>query len=332
MDSITQIALGAAVSSEILGRKVGSRAVIWGAICGTIPDLDVFIHMGDAVADFTYHRSFSHSLFVLAALTPFLVWLILKIHPQTREYRARWAVVVYAVFATHVLLDSFTVYGTQIFWPFSKYPVSLGSIFIIDPVYTLPLVLGVLVTLVLRHSAKGQRANQIGLILSTLYLVWGLGAQGHVRNLAHTSLERRGVEYQRLLVQPTPFNSILWRIVAVSDNRYHVGYYSLLDEEPRINVVHYDRSLALLDGLMSHWPVQRLTWFTHGFYAVNSEENAIVISDLRMGLEPDYVFRFKVAELTNPHPTPTSALRMPERRNLDRLPDLWHRIWGVSGS
>ena len=79
MDSITQLALGAAVGEATAGRQVGRRALLWGAICGTLPDLDVFIPLGDAVRDFTYHRSFSHSLFVLAALTPLIVWLILKL-------------------------------------------------------------------------------------------------------------------------------------------------------------------------------------------------------------------------------------------------------------
>jgi len=83
----------------------------------------------------------------------------LMIHPQTRDLRFRWGIIVYAVFATHVLLDSVTVYGTQIFWPLSEYPVSIGSIFIIDPAYTLPLIVGVIVALMLRHSSKGYKAN-----------------------------------------------------------------------------------------------------------------------------------------------------------------------------
>ena len=73
MDSVTQLVLGAAVGEATLGRRVGSRAKLWGAVCGTIPDLDVFIPLGDPVRDFTYHRSFSHSLIVLAALTPLVV-------------------------------------------------------------------------------------------------------------------------------------------------------------------------------------------------------------------------------------------------------------------
>ena len=325
------MALGAAVGSALLGRKVGWRATTWGAICGTVPDLDVFIPMGDAVADFTYHRSFSHSLFVLAALTPLFVWLILKIHPQTRELRLRWGITVYAVFATHVLLDSLTVYGTQIFWPLSEYPVSLGSVFIIDPAYTLPLVVGVLIALVLRHSTKGIRANQIGLMLSTIYLAWGSSAQAYVQNLAHASLAKQELDYLRLLVQPTPFNSILWRVVAVSEDHYRVGYYSLLDDSLQLDTVRIDSSPELLDGLQSHWPVQRLKWFTHGFYSVESEDGAVVMADLRMGLEPNFAFRFKVAELANPHPKPSPSARMPSHRNWERLPDLLGRIWDASG-
>ncbi len=88
MDSVTQIALGAAVGEAVLGRKIGNRAMLWGAIAGTLPDLDVFVPLGDAVKDFTYHRSASHSLLMLALATPLLVWLINRIHPSLREHRS----------------------------------------------------------------------------------------------------------------------------------------------------------------------------------------------------------------------------------------------------
>jgi inner membrane protein len=327
MDSVTQIALGAAVGEAVLGRKVGSRAALWGGICGTLPDLDVFIPMGEAVANFTYHRSFSHSLLVLAALTPLVVWLILKIHPQTGDLKRRWAVLVYVVFATHVLLDSLTVYGTQIFWPLTDYPVSIGSIFIIDPAYTLPLVGGLLIALLLRHRPVGYRANLAGLTLSTAYLAWGLGMQWHLERLATRSLEAQGVQYQRLLVQPTPLNSVLWRIVAANDTYYRVGYYSLLDDSNIIRTTRIESTPHLLRGLETHWPVQRLQWFTHGFYAVTRESDAIVISDLRMGIEPNYVFRFKVGNMSNPHSQPLTSTQLPVKRDWDRLPLLWRRIW-----
>lgn len=327
MDSLTQITLGAAVGEAMLGRKVGPRAALWGAICGTIPDLDVFIPMGEAVADFTYHRSFSHSLFVLAALTPLIVWLILKLHPQTREHKRHWLVAVYAIFATHVLLDSFTVYGTQIFWPLTEYPVSIGSVFIIDPAYTVPLLIGVIAALIWRRSDTGHRINTIGLIASTAYLAWGLSVQSYVERLAARSLMTQGIAYERLLAQPAPFNSLLWRIVAVADDHYTVAYYSLFDRSQKLDIQRYESAPHLLAGLEGHWPVERLKWFTHGFYSVETVDESIVVSDLRMGIEPNYVFRFKVGEISNPHPKPITSEQLPVTRDWGRLSRMWERIW-----
>ena len=81
-----------------MGRKVGRKAMLWGAACGTLPDLDVFLPFGDPVKDFTYHRSFSHSIFVLSLLTPLLVWLILKLHPNLARYKKSWVALVHQRF------------------------------------------------------------------------------------------------------------------------------------------------------------------------------------------------------------------------------------------
>lgn len=328
MDSLTQIALGAAVGEATLGRKVGSRAPLWGAICGTLPDLDVFIPLGDPVSDFTYHRSFSHSLFVLAALTPLVVWLILKIHPQTREHRAGWAALVYLAFATHVLLDSFTVYGTQIFWPLDSTPVGWSTIFIIDPLYTLPLLLGVIAALIGRRHGWGHRMSTAGLALSSLYLAWTLGAKLYVEDVARDALARQGVAYDRLLTTPAPFNTLLWRVLVMDgDGDYHEGFYSVLDSGEELRLSRYSGGRAMLAGLGSHAPVQRLAWFTKGFYAVEQSGEDLIVSDLRMGVEPDYVFRFKVGEVSNPHAVPTAPERVAASRNRERLSWLWRRIW-----
>ena len=113
MDSVTQLVLGAAVGEATLGRKIGNRALLWGAALGTLPDLDVFIPLGDVVSDFTYHRSASHSLFMLALLTPLLAWVATRIHPDTRALFKRWMLAIYLIFVTHVLLDSLTAYGRR---------------------------------------------------------------------------------------------------------------------------------------------------------------------------------------------------------------------------
>jgi inner membrane protein len=299
-------------------------------LCGTFPDLDVFIPFGDPVKDFTYHRSFSHSLFVLALVTPLMVWLILKLHPQTSEHRRNWFALVYLVFATHVLLDSFTVYGTQIFWPIDDTPMTWSTIFIIDPLYTLPLLIGVLAALVLRRNHRpGHYCNNAGLILSTAYLAWSLTVKLHVDALARDALEQQNIAYRHLLSTPAPFNTLLWRVLAMDAGagRYYEGFYSLLDEDKTIRFQSYPSATHWLQGIENHWPVQRLQWFSKGFYAVSRQQNDIIITDLRMGVEPDYVFRFKVAEISNPHAVARAAERLSAERNWQRVGRIWQRIW-----
>jgi inner membrane protein len=328
MDSVTQLALGAAVGHATGGRQFGRRALLWGAICGTLPDLDVFVPLGDAVRDFTYHRSASHSLIVLLALSPLIVWLILKLYPDTAEHKRRWFVLVYLTFATHVLLDSFTVYGTQIFWPINTTPMTWSTIFIVDPVYTLPLLFGIIAALVsTRHKAWGHKANTLGLVLSSVYLSWTLVAKLHVEQVAHRALEQQQIDNTQVLTVPAPLNSLLWRILVVDDTHYHEGFYSVLDEEKNIQFEQYPRSLDLLETLSNSWPVQRLQWFTKDFYAASLNGSSIIITDLRMGTEPEYVFRFKVGDMRDSHPLAVRVEQLPGTLNIERLGWVWFRIW-----
>lgn len=328
MDSLTQLALGAAVGEAAMGRKIGNRAVLWGAIAGTLPDLDVLVPLGDAVKDFTYHRSASHSLFVLALLTPVLVWTITRIHPDTRVHFKRWMLTIYAVFATHVLLDCLTAYGTQVFWPFVTTPVSLSSVFIIDPLYTLPLVSGVTAALVMtRRTDRGHLINRFGLIASMLYLSWTLIAKTIVENNFEQALRDKGIAYQDIFTTPSPFNSLLWRAVVRGREGYYEAYHSLFDDNNDISFSFFPSEDRLLKDIADHWPVQRLKWFSRGFYAVSERNGDIVISDLRMGLEPSYVFQFKVGEMSNPHPRPVTPERLIVDRDLALLQLVWDRIW-----
>jgi inner membrane protein len=309
VDSVTQIALGAAIGEASLGRQVGSRAILWGGICGLFPDLDVLIPFGDAVKDFTYHRGFSHSIFVLTALTPLFVWLILKLHPQTARYRNRWTALVFLAFVTHILLDGLTVYGTQILWPLPTPPVMWSTIFIIDPAYSIPLFAGVLAALFLsRQRGRGHTFNTVCLALSTVYLVWSIGVKLHVNDTARDSLAAQKIAYEKLLTVPAPFNTLLWRVLVMDAAGYHEGFYSLLDKDPTIRFEHHPSRNRLIDNLADHWPVKRLQWFTHGFYAVREQNRDIVISDLRMGLEAS-----RTVGVAGIEPRPPSASRRAAR-------------------
>ncbi len=293
MDSLSQVALGAAVGVATMGRRTAVwKAALWGAVCGTLPDLDAFIDHGDAVRNMTYHRAESHALLWLTLVSPAIAALIARLHGEWALFR-RWWLAVWLMLITHPLLDFTTVYGTQLGLPFTDHPFGLGSMFIIDPLYTLPLLAGVGVVLVLRHA--GLRWNAAGLAFSTAYLVWSFGAQQWVRAEALSALRSQGITVDKLLVTPTPFNTVLWRVVAMSGDTYREGFRSLLDAGPDLHFDAFPSGDKLLVPLEGNAAVQRIAWFTHGFYKLSVTGDRALISDLRMGQEPNYSFAFVVA-------------------------------------
>jgi inner membrane protein len=307
MDSLTQITLGAAIGAAILGKTHGRKGALIGAICGTIPDLDVFYDYGDDVSNFTMHRGLTHSFLFCILATPLFAWVFLKIKWFGVTFKdKRVHVAIFLMFLTHILLDAMTIYGTQLLWPLSVPPVGVGSVFIIDPLYTLPFLFFLIWFLV----NKSHKAIMAGIIISTLYLGWSVAAQWHVTQIARSQIEGQ------MLVQPTPFNTILWRVLVMQDDGYQVGYYSLFDNETDIE---FDTYSSNPDRLPQNWAVDRLKWFTKGFYSVTQKGDEIIMSDLRMGLEPDqYVFNFAIQN--------EPSYKVPSNRDMSRLNDIWDRM------
>ena len=340
MDSLSQAALGAAIGEAAAGRSAGRKAAAWGAALATLPDLDVFIPLADDVAEFTSHRSVTHSLPVMAVATPVLVWTLGRLHPQVRADRRRWSALVLACLWTHALLDAFTAYGTQLLWPLPLTPVAWSTIFIIDPAYTLPLLAGLIIALA-RRGRWAHRCNTAGLCLSTAYLLWTAAAQDHVEEVGRRTAASADVEVERVLATPTPFNSLLWRILVMKpDGDYLEGYHSLADGDDRPPALRrYDGGRRFLEPLSHTWAVRRLQWFTGGYYTARLDGRRVVLVDLRMGLEPSYAFQFVVGEITaGGAAAPVAAVRGAARGpSRGQLAWVWRRIrdadavWADSG-
>ena len=312
MDSITQFALGASIGEAVLGRKIGNRAPIIGGIIATLPDLDSFIPWDDAVASMTYHRSATHSLIVLTAMSPLITWMMTKMQPILWNFHRQLFLLVFLALFTHPLLDAFTVYGTQLFWPLTEYPVSLSTIFIVDPAYTLWLLIGFISAMMLSRNKKiGHQLNTAGLVLSSLYLTWTVAAKVLVNQKAELALAAQGISYDRLMTTPAPFNTVVWRIIGRDAEGYFDGFTPVFGQDETIKFNYYDSDDHLLSEISDHWPVQRLLWFTHGFYKVSFRRGDIFITDLRMGLEANYVFNFKVAETRDAQTIPVTSVLVP---------------------
>ena len=331
MDSLSQLALGAAVGVAVMGRRTAVwKSAAWGAVLGTLPDLDVVIDHGDALLNMVLHRAETHALFWLTLLAPLMGAAIARLDGEWAHWR-RWWLAAWLVLITHPLLDTMTVYGTQLALPFSNHPFGVGSIFIIDPFYTLPLLAGVLLAwgLARQRPVGALRANAWGLALSTAYLAWSVAAQQHVTSLAQASLARQGIQAQALLVTPTAFNTVLWRVVATTPTQYHEGFYSLLDEgtEPQWDV--FDRGPSLLAAYAHDPAFQRLNTFAKGLVAMRDVAGRAHLSDLRMGQTPTFSFTFDIGPVAGPLPASQPALPRGGRPDVERaLPWLWARLQG----
>lgn len=323
MDSITQAALGAAVGGAVLGRRLGRKAVLIGAVLGTLPDLDVMIDYGDAVANVTEHRGFSHSLFVLTGLGTLLALLTSRLKTARHIPLGHWWLFYVLCLTTHPLLDALTTYGTQLWWPLDVPPVAWPIVFIIDPLYTLPLLVGIGVALA---TGNGQRGPAWGLALSSAYLVLAFGAKQLVEHRLEPVLAERGLAEAPRLVQPTPFNTLLWRVTVVDGDEHHELLVGVLDGDTPPLVETYRRGADLEAVALDSPRGQRLDWFAGPFLRYETREldgrETLVATDLRLGFPGFHPFAFTLAtrEGDGWQPVATSEqLESPSRGNREAL-------------
>jgi len=325
MDSISQAALGAAVSYAVLGPHMGKRSLLIGAAVGTLPDLDVVVPYVDAVASFTYHRSWSHSIFVLSILSWPLAWLIRRLTGAYGASNKQWWLAIWLIFTTHIFLDGFTIYGTQIFWPLPLRPVAIGSIFIIDPLYTLPLVYACVVAWRKTYD-NAYRAVFISLSISTLYLAWTVTAQYWTERRVIQQLQEASVDVNHLLVAPFP-TTMLWRIVGINDTDYYESFASLLDDHQHtLDFMRFDNGRTTCPNTKDSWAVERMDWFTQGAIALSRADNELIVTDLRMGIEDNYVFEFVVGRWENEEYQDITGVLKPLQFDTARVASLVRRI------
>lgn len=286
MDSITQAALGAAVGEAMLGKKIGRQAALLGAVGGTIPDLDVFLtFFYDSLEKISIHRGYSHSI-LFCLIGAFLFgWLLKKIKATKPVSFSRLWLFSFLTLFTHVLLDAFTTYGTQLFLPFTDKRVSFDSVNIVDPFYTLPLLIGVLgsVFYYKKENEKCLLPNTIGLVISSLYLLFTLANKQHIEQIFNQSLQDKNISYSELLTVPVFIGNVNWYGVAKDENYLYLGKYSMLNDE-KISFDKFSINDHLLDKIDPHL-ADRMRWFSQGFYVVAEDEGITRVYNMQCDMQ-----------------------------------------------
>lgn len=326
MDTLTQALLGGAVGYAVAGKTSRRKAMLWGAGIAVLPDLDVFIPYDNDLDSMTFHRSWTHSWFVHTAVAPLLTGLLHRFD-KTFSFSVWW-LLIWLALVTHAGLDALTVYGTQLFWPLSSPPLSGGSVFIIDPAYSLPLLAGFIAILLWPGREQSQAIMRYGFAFSCLYLLWGFSAQQWMSYETRQALAEQQIEYDHLQVSATALNTLLWRVVVIDDAYYYEGFRSVFDDGEKLNFRRYDRGGELIAASRDLPAFQRLSWFTNGLFKLEKQGDDIIATDLRMGMEPAYFFRFRLAEDNGQGLVPAVPNRVRAESNREQgLRWVWQRIW-----
>ncbi|MDR6300566.1 metal-dependent hydrolase [Mesonia maritima] len=330
MDSLTQIVLGAAVGEAVLGKKVGNKAMLYGAIAGTIPDLDTFAsYFTDTVSALEIHRGFTHSILFSLLFAP-LFGKLVSLYEKSASFK-QWTILFFFGFVTHPLLDAHTTWGTQLFWPLDL-RLAYKSIFVIDPLYTLPfLIFLILAMRKKRTSAKRRKLNNLGLLISSTYLILTLVLKGIAFFQFKNALENQHISYTEIETKPTPFNTILWTANVDTKNAYLISHYSFFDSQP-IKFKSYPKNHEKLGRSKNSEKIQDLIKICNGWYTISEKDGELYFNDLRFGLmslsgeTENFVFSFKIE--TSPEGITITEVEKNPQDGKKLLKELSTRIFG----
>lgn len=331
MDSLTQIVLGAAVAEAVLGKKVGNKAMLYGAIAGTIPDLDILAsHFTDTVSALAIHRGFTHSIVFSALFAPAFGWLVSR-YETYKDFKG-WAWLFFWVFLTHPILDSYTTWGTQLLWPLDL-RLAFKTIFVIDPIYTLPFLVFLILTMFQKRNTKKRRLyNTIGLTVSTAYLALTFLLKGIAFNKFEEALQSQNIAYQQIDTRPSPLNTILWNANIATEDTYLLGSYSFFDTQP-ISFETYPKNHHLLGDLIENEKVKRMMAISEGWFTIYKANGKLYYNDLRFGLlsvesqSQEFVFKYEITVDASGYVRFIEQEKTP-RDGKKLLADLWLRLKG----
>jgi len=308
MDSITHALLGTTIAEAAFREKLGGRALVVGAVLGVLPDLDIFTRLAGPWEGLKYHRGPTHSLIVLALVSPVIGWLFwLWTRKQGRHTHREqaslwsWICLTFLALFQNPLLDLLTSYGTQLFWPVTTRRFAIDAVGIIDPLYTLPLLVAVVVACVPGIRRISRTFAACVLVLTTGYLGFGFLEMERARSLASAQVQRE--HFPARLVRATPMlltNNLVWRVIASDEHgNLRVGFVSTWKpREIRFHALDRPTNPLVQEALQSE-NGRIFQWFADGLVSAHVQREgtgiAVILEDQRYGTVTDPTTSFFAA-------------------------------------
>jgi inner membrane protein len=267
------------------GRQLGKKAMLWGALAQSVPDIDFVASFWMNTPDnLLAHRGFTHSLLFCVIITPLLALLAEKLHRPHNISLKKWLLFFGGVIFIHVFIDAFNNYGVGWFEPFSHKRISFNAIYVADPFFSVWPGLALLALVLLRrHNARRKKYWRFGLGFAGLYLLYCLANKFYIDRDVKQVLQKQQISYTRYFSTPAPLQNWLWYVVAGNDSGYYTGFRSVFDSKDTIQFQYFPRNEAWLDTIRDHHDLQQLIRFSQQFYTVEKWTDTLVFNDLRFG-------------------------------------------------
>ena len=289
MDPISQGTVGAAFAQAAANKNNIIKIGIIGFLAGLAPDLDVFIRSStDPILSLEYHRQFTHSLFFIPLGALIVAIVLFPLVKRSLCLRTVYAA-SFLGYATHGLLDSCTSYGTLLFWPFSNERVTWNNISVVDPLFTIPIL--VLVVTAIKTRKRLFSFFAIGWLI--FYLLLGLMQYERAFWAATELAYSRGHNPERLTLKPSFGNLILWKSIYKHEERFYVDAIRTAQSSTwclgeNIRMFDYQYHLPnLKKDSQQRKDIERFRWFSQDYLGFEGEKN--LVTDVRYSMIPNQI-------------------------------------------
>jgi len=285
MDSITHIAIGACVGEAFFEKGFGKKAMIWGALAQSIPDIDFISSFWmNTSEDLLAHRGFTHSILFALLIIPVFAMTADRVHRPHNIAFKKWILFFAAEVFLHLFLDGFNNYGIGWLEPFTHQRFSFNTIYVADIFFSIwPGIALLMLATLHRFNRTRKFWWKFGLFLPLLYLTYCSFNKLNIDREVKEIFVQQKIPHERYFTTPTPLNNWLWFVVTGNDAGYYVGFRSVFDTKATMNFEYFPRNDSLLKPVNDHEDLQKLISFSQQFYTVEKWNDTLVFNDLRFG-------------------------------------------------
>lgn len=283
MDSITHIVTGACIGEVFAGKKLGKKAMLWGAAAQTLPDIDVVTSWWMNIPDgLLAHRGFTHSFLFAILSTALIAFFAERWHRPHNISYTKWYMFILLEIGVHLFLDVQTAYGTGLMEPFTHTRYTLNTIFVADPFFTIiPLIASIALLIIRKSNPRRIVWANIGILTCCLYLFYCWYHKYNIDKDTNEIFAKRNIIPVKYFTTPSPLNNWLWYVVADDGKGFYCGYKSVFDKNNDIDFIYAPKNDSLVAEVGDHKEVDRLIRFSNGYYTFEKRMDTLILNDLR---------------------------------------------------